>query len=268
MTIKAEETIRSGDLKQALTELQNCVRDDPSNAKYRVFLFQLLCLTGDWERALTQLNTAADLDPSTLLLAQTYRELLLCEGFRTCVFEGSKAPLIFGEPPDWMGRLIQSLSSSSGGDGVDARKSVDHVLEQVPEISGSVDGVAFEWLCDADMRLGPVIEAVIAGRYYWIPFSNIAQINFSEPVDLRDLVWLPAEFRWTNEGETIGFIPVRYPGQQTLDNAQCAMARKTEWRDIGGEFYLGSGQRNFASADVDFPLLEMRSLTFDHSVSN
>ena len=47
--------------------------------KLRVFLFQLLCVLGQWERALTQLNVAAELDAQALAMAQMYREALQCE---------------------------------------------------------------------------------------------------------------------------------------------------------------------------------------------
>ncbi|MHC4326995.1 MAG: tetratricopeptide repeat protein [Planctomycetota bacterium] len=62
IVVKAEELLRSGQLHEALAALESEVRADPANAKLRVFLFQLLCVLGDWERALTQLNTAAELD--------------------------------------------------------------------------------------------------------------------------------------------------------------------------------------------------------------
>ena len=45
--MSAEDRLREGDLSGALAELQDQVRSDPSNADYRVFLFQLLCVLGD-----------------------------------------------------------------------------------------------------------------------------------------------------------------------------------------------------------------------------
>ena len=72
----AEECLRDGKLGDALAELQNQVRGDPSNAKQRIFLFQLLSVLGQWERAMTQLNVAGDLDPGALAMVQAYREAL------------------------------------------------------------------------------------------------------------------------------------------------------------------------------------------------
>ena len=77
-----EEHLRSGDPDQALVALQAQVRADPSNAKLRIFLFQLLCVLGDWKRAVAQLRMSAELDPGATVMAQAYREAILCEVYR------------------------------------------------------------------------------------------------------------------------------------------------------------------------------------------
>ena len=100
--MSAEELIRDGKVDEALAALQQEVRANPADAKRRVFLFQLMCVLGQWDRALTQLNVAAGMDPSTLAMAQTYREAIRCELFRSEVFEGRRAPLIFGAPEEWV----------------------------------------------------------------------------------------------------------------------------------------------------------------------
>ena len=44
------------------------------------------------------------------------------------------------------------------------------------------------------------MEAFFEGKYYWVPFHHIQKIETEKPSDLRDLVWLPAQFTWTNGG--------------------------------------------------------------------
>ena len=261
--MNAEECIKAGDLDTALSELMKAVRDDPANPAYRTFLFQLLCVKGDWNRALTQLNVVADMDPSTLLMAQSYRELLLCEAFRAEVFSGKRAPLLFGEPNAWLGSLVQALGEVEKGNGEEANAIVMKAMDLALARSGTIDGQAFDWLSDADMRLGPVFEIIINGKYYWVPMENVAQISFSEPEDLRDLVWLPVQIRWCNEGSSIGFMPSRYPGNATLEDSQSALARKTDWSDVGGNFFIGSGQRMFSSNENEYSLLQTRKIIFD-----
>jgi type VI secretion system protein ImpE len=260
--LNAEESIKAGDLNQALSQLQDAVRNDPAKPEYRTFLFQLMCVMGDWNRALTQLNVVADMDHTTLLMAQTYRELLLCEAFRAEVFTGKREPLLFGEPNSWTGILLQALGSVEKGNGQEAHKIVMDAMDQATARAGTIDDQPFEWLSDADMRLGPVFEIILNGKYYWAPMSNVAEITFSEPEDLRDLVWLPVQIRWVNDGNSIGFMPTRYPGAATLADNQNALARKTEWTDIGSEFFTGAGQRMFATDAGDVSLLQAKKIVF------
>lgn len=261
--MNAEESIKAGNLDAALTELQDAVRNNPAKPEYRTFLFQLLCIKGDWNRALTQLNVVSDMDSNALLMAQTYRELLLCEAFRAEVFKGKREPLLFGEPNSWLGTLIQALGHVESGNGQLAHETVMSAMDQATARAGVIDDQPFEWLSDADMRLGPVFEIILNGKYYWVPMDNVAEISFSEPEDLRDLVWLPVQIRWVNEGNSIGFMPARYPGAATLDDAQSALARKTDWADIGNDFFIGSGQRMLTTDNAEYSLLQSRKIVFN-----
>ena len=120
---------------------------------------------------------------------------------------------------------------------------------------GTLNDQPFEWIADADLRLGPIIEAIIDGKYYWVPFFRVRSIRTEPPTDLRDLVWTAAQFVWANGGESPGFIPTRYPG--TESDLQLAEAgAQNEWVDQGAETYLGLGQRMFATDQVDIPLTE------------
>lgn len=96
--MQAEQSVREGRLQDALAELQAQVRKEPANAKYRIFLFQLLAVLGQWERASNQLNVLEEMDSEALPMVQTYRETIQCELLRAEVFAGHRSPLIFGDP--------------------------------------------------------------------------------------------------------------------------------------------------------------------------
>lgn len=258
--MKAEDLVRTGQLEDALKDLQNQVRSNPADPKLRVFLFQLLAVLGQWERALTQLNVAAEMDPGTLLMAQVCRPALNCEAFRAEVFRGERSPLVFGEPPEWIGRLIQANQLLAQGQFSAAEELRDQAFEAAPAVSGTVDGQPFEWIADADPRLGPVLEAVLNGRYYWVPFANLRQIRIEEPQDLRDMVWAPALLTLVNGTELVGLIPARYPGSESSKDAAIRLARKTDWQEHGAGWFLGLGQRMFATDAGEYPLLETRQI--------
>ncbi|WP_341675031.1 type VI secretion system accessory protein TagJ [Niveibacterium sp. SC-1] len=259
----AEQALRDGDVDAALKALQDQVRANPSKAELRVFLFQLLSVLGQWERALNQLNVASELDASTLAMAQMYREALRCELLRAEVFAGKRSPVIFGQPEDWLALLIESLLMQGRGEAAAAERLRAQAFEQAPTSSGTIDGQAFAWIADADMRLGPVCEAVINGRYYWIPYSRLQRLDIEAPTDLRDMVWAPAHFQFKNGGETVGVIPTRYPGSESATDPLVRLARKTEWRDQGDDVFHGLGQRIFSTDIGDHALLEVRQIQID-----
>jgi type VI secretion system protein ImpE len=252
-----QELIKEGRLLEALTALQNQVRSEPSNARHRVFLFQLLSVMGQWSRALTQLNVAGELDAAALPMVQTYREAIQCEALRAEIFAGKRAPLIFGEPQDWLGLMVEALRIEAS-DPARAAALREQAYEDAPASSGSIDGEAFAWLMDADRRLGPVLEAVVNGRYFWIPFTRIAKIEIDPPLDLRDTVWTAATFTWANGAQAVGLIPTRYDGSADSNNDALKLARRTEWL---GE--RGLGQRMFASDAADHALMDVRTIEFD-----
>ncbi len=70
----AEAKFRAGDLPGCLAELQNDVRGNPSDAKLRVFLAQLLMVLGDWDRAVTQLSLVGEMDAGALPMVHAYAQ--------------------------------------------------------------------------------------------------------------------------------------------------------------------------------------------------
>ena len=264
----AEDYVRAGDVTTALKLLQDRVRSFPADAKLRIFLFQLLALTGQWERALNQLNVAAELDPAALAMAQMYREALRCEVLRADVFAGKRSPMVFGEPEQWLALLIESVLLAGRGQISQGQKMRESAFEMAAESAGTIDGAAFQWIADADMRLGPVLEAIVNGRYYWMPFSRLSGIDIEKPADLRDMVWMPAHFKFANGGDAVGLIPTRYSGSEaSVDGAIC-LARKTLWEEPFPGVFHGLGQRLLATDQGEFPLMEVRTIRFGESAGD
>jgi type VI secretion system protein ImpE len=259
----ARDHLRAGDIGQARSTLQAQVRAEPANAAHRVFLFQLLCVTGEWERALTQLAVAGELDAGALAMVQIYREAVRNEAVRDEVFAGKRSPLIFGEPERWIALLLEALKVTAAGHVAQGQALRAEAFEEAPASSGRIDGRPFEWLADADTRLGPMLEAIVNGRYYWIPVHRIAEIKLEAPTDLRDLIWAPARLKWSNGGEAVGLLPTRYPGSERSPEAAIMLARRTEWLDQGDGVYFGLGQRMLTTDQGEFALLETREIVLD-----
>jgi type VI secretion system protein ImpE len=257
----AEQNLKNGDPVAALARLQEDVRARPSDGKLRVFLFQLLCVVGQWERALNQLKVASELDPLALPMAQMYGDAVRCEAIRTAVFDGSKSPMVLGEPEQWLALLIESRLRAGAGEAAQADELRLRAFAEAPASRGDIDGRPFEWVADADSRLGPVMEAIINGRYYWVPFSRLTKVTMEAPEDLRDLVWMPAHLDFDNGGESLALLPTRYPGSEASADGAVALARKTVWESIGEDAYRGLGQRLLATDAGETPILEIRSIS-------
>lgn len=256
-----EQQLKQGDLQGALGSLEDKVRNNPWKVEFRTFLFQLLAICGQWDRALAQLKVAADLDEIALPMFYTYREVIQCEALRESVFRGEREPLIFGEPQDWIITLIKALILEGQGPGDESQRLRRHAFDAAPASEGEINGQKFSWMADGDARLGPILEVILEGRYFWVPFKQIRSIRVDPPADLRDLVWLPARFTWVNEGESIGLIPTRYPESYWHEDASIALCRKTEWASLGNDNYRGYGQRILITDGCDFPLMDIRGIT-------
>lgn len=261
--MSASDLLKSGDLAAALTALQNDVRSNAADGKLRIFLFQLLAVMGDWDRAVAQLKVSAELEPSAIPMAQTYREGIICEVYREKVFAGEKDPLVFGEPQEWVALMIEALKAQSAGNLAQANDIRARAFEAAPATPGEMNGTRFEWIADADMRLGPILEVIVNGRYFWMPFNAISALSIEEPVDLRDAVWTPAEIKLANGGDIVALIPTRYAG--TIANGDDAekLARATRWVDAGDEIFTGLGQRLLTTEAGDTGLMDLRSLRMD-----
>jgi type VI secretion system protein ImpE len=264
----AESSLKNGDPSAALAHLQEQIRANPADAALRIFLFQLLCVRGEWERALNQLKVASGLDPSALAMAQMYGEAVRCEAIRRDVFSGKKAPMVFGEPEQWLALLVESLLVAGQGEQERSAQLRLRAFEEAETSSGEINGQPFEWIADADSRLGPVLEAIINGRYYWVPFSRLAAITVEEPEDLRDMVWMPAHLQFENGGESVALIPARYPGSEASEDGLIALARKTVWQEVAPDTHYGLGQRVIATDAADVPLLELRKLVVHASAAD
>jgi len=270
--MSAEDLLKQSRPREALAELQAMVRAKPEDAKLRVFLFQLLCVLGDWERALAQLQIAAQMDAKNLLMAQVGRQGILCEKLRAEVFAGRRSPLIVGENAGWIGSLVQACQLLAEGKHDAAAELRAAAFEAAPATSGTLEyaenaaaekpaSEPFEWIADADVRLGPVLELIVDGRYYWAPFDRLREISIDKPTDLRDAVWLPAHITWSTAATTVAFIPARYAGTAAASDGRLQLARATEWADAGGGGSSGIGQRVIATDAGEFGLLSIRKIT-------
>lgn len=230
--MSAQELFKAGKLNEAIEALGVEVRDNPTDARRRTFLFELLCFKGDYDRAEKHLNILADATPDSRVGAILYFSALHAERLRQDLFEKKDYP------------VTPATGNPRGG---------------------TINGKPFETLEDADPRVGPRLEIFAAGAYLWIPFEHIESIEMEAPRRLRDLLWAPAlvrtgpAFKEKELGEVL--LPVLAPFSWKHPDDNVKLGRATEWAEVDG-VSVPSGQRMFSVDDEDFPLLDIRKIEF------
>jgi len=269
--MSAQQLLADGKIDDALAEVQQALRARPADGANRAFLVQLLLVKGDWERAAKQVESLAQIDPGKAVEAQITRQCLICETQRARVFERGADPTILGEPPEWIGPLVAANKALVEGRHAQAASLRQIAFEGAPASAGRAGGEAFEWLADADERLGPVFEAFLQGTYYWIPVHRVTRLEVTPPKYLQDIVWASVTLTTTAGGAMAGLMPVRYPGSPGPEDAH-RLARATAFETIGGEgddedagVRLGRGQRVWITDSADLSMLEAGILEFEHA---
>jgi type VI secretion system protein ImpE len=254
--------LADGHLDDALRELSAQVRSRPADAALRVFLFQLLALRGDWERAANQLKVAAELDGQNVPMATAYSFALQGERERHRVMTGAADPTVTGEPAVWHGPLVHSFRALCGGRVEQAMALRERAFDLAGTVAGTIDDEPFEWIADADPRFGPCLELILTTGYWWVPFSQLRSLSFDAPADLRDKIWAPVRIVWRDGAEAVGFVPCRYPGSERASDAGLTLARDTVWNELDTDCFVGCGQRMFVTDTAEYALLDARSMTF------
>ncbi|MCX6624373.1 MAG: type VI secretion system accessory protein TagJ [Acidobacteria bacterium] len=230
------ELFQAGKLNETIQALSAELRENPTDAKRRTFLFELLCFAGDYNRAEKQLNVLAQENQQAGMGGIVYHSALHAERTRQGLFE---------------------------------RKEYTPPAESEAATSGILDGNAFEDIEDADPRIGRRLEVFAAGAYLWLPFEHIASLEIQKPTRLRDLLWIPAlvrtgpAFRDKELGEVL--LPVMTPlAWRDLDD-QVRLGRITDWREEDG-VTLPAGQKMLLVDGEEVPLLDIRKLEFNSPV--
>jgi len=228
----AKELLHAGKVREAERALSAHLRTNPTDVASRTFLFELLCFSGQYDRAEKQLGILAQGSHEAEMGATLYYSALHAEKSRHAMFQKQE----FSKEP------------------------------AAPSPPGVLNGKSFESIRDADPEIGGRLELYAAGAYLWISFQHIASIEMAPPRSLRDTLWAPAfvltgpSFNGTDIGQVI--IPAVYPFSWKSEDESDWLGRTTSWvqDDAGHEFPVG--QKTFVVDGEEVPLLEIRSLEF------
>lgn len=252
-----------------LDELQAQMRRQPADADLRAQLFQLLAVQGDWARAAEQLNVCGHLNAQARPTQVLYASAIAAERERESVLGGQAEPALLDEPCDWLRAMISALRLD-GTSPAQAAELRGKAFEDASARGGALEVATqeaaqpFQWICDADSRLGPVFEFLAGGRYVWLPFAALKRVRLLAPEGLCDLIWAQAEIELDDGRVRQGLVPARYPAAPGARMAElpdsAKLGRTTDWRALHGDTYAGVGQKMWLTDAAETALLEVRSL--------
>jgi len=249
-------------LQKTMDHIKESIRSRPGDIRERWLFFQIVCLVGDWVRALKQLQICVQIDPEREQAAQVMRGLIRSEVLRGEVLAGKNTPgYVIDQPPGWVASLLEALRVFSKGDIELADTTREQALSEVPDSPGEMDSMPFAWISDSDTRLGPVCELIVAGRYRWCPFCELSSLRLHSPQGLLDLIWAKADCTLRDGTVLQAYIPVRYPGSENGTDA-IRLARETVWHEQGRTGIVGLGQKTWTTDTGDYGLLDLREISF------
>jgi len=261
----AKELLDQGKLSAAIDHITQDVKSKPGEVNSRIFLFELLCFAGEFDRAEKQLDVVGHQSMEMQIGVGIYRQVLAAERMRSKVFSDGSLPMFLTVPPEYASLHIEALGMQRAQEPAKARELLEKALPLQQPVSGQIDGRAFEEFEDSDLFLGPFLELFVKDRYAWLPIEEVRHLELDRPKHLRDLIWIHAkiEARAGDLGEV--FLPVLYPGSSKNSNDAVKLGRMTDWVEVGQGLTRGVGQRLFLIDGEERGVLEIAEINFTDS---
>lgn len=260
----AKQLFDAGRLREAIQSVTQEVKSRPTDVRARTFLFELLCLDGDFDRALKQLDVLASqsANPEDAMAVQVYRDLITAEQTRRAVFHATALPKFFFPPPGYIEAyvvIVQQLAAAPA----EAAGRLAAAEEQLPAWTGRYGEELFSSFRDADDRVAGVFEVFHGPNYLWLPIDQVRRIRVDEPRSLRNMIWARAEIETNDASVGSVFLPALYVDTPGHPDDQVRLGRDTDWRVVEDQLVCGAGARQFLVDGREVPLLELRDVQFN-----
>ena len=256
--MNAKDLFRSGNLHGAVEAAVVEVKQHPADNARRTFLFELLCFTGDLDRAQKQLDAIGQLDSESEWAVQVYSNILHAERRRRQLFADGLTPEFLLGPPAYVQWHLDAVNRLRNGRPDEAQELLDRSDEARPAITGLVNSQVANDIRDCDDVIAPFIELFIVRDYVWLPLEQIREIETSAPERPRDLLWLPVRLTLSNGAQQRGYLPTLYCRSHEHSDDRVKLGYMTDWTDGAGPV-RGSGLHTLLAGDDAVGLLDVRS---------
>ena len=260
----AVELFESGQLGEAVEAALADVKKHPTDIAKRSFLCELLCFTGEWERADKQLDLLGTQDPDAMMGVALFRQLIRAEMSRQEFFDAGRVPEFVDGPTATQKLAMEASIVLRDGDASRALELLQEAEEQRPTVKGVCNGNAFEEFRDLDDLVAGSFEVLTTnGKYYWIPVEKVSSIEFRAPENTRDLFWRAAHMIVNDGPDGEVYLPTLYYGSTTHDDNAIRLGKATDWLGEEDSVIRGIGQRMFLIGEEDHSILSLQAIEFE-----
>jgi len=257
-----ETLLQAGQVQEAIQELGAEIRSKPGEIDRRALLCDLLCITGDFVRADTQLDAIGKLSPDSNVGVSLGRQLIRAETWRQQVFTQGRVPEFLQEANPRMQLHLRALMALRDDQSTVANELLVEAEELRKPVRGTHADATFDDFRDCDDVVGGILEVLTStGKYYWVPIEDVRSLEFREATRPRDGLWRQAQLEVENGPTGEVYIPVLYAPAPDIENPDAMLGRSTEWSQ--DEPIRGVGHRTFLVGDDVCALHELSALTFE-----
>jgi type VI secretion system protein ImpE len=260
----ASELFRAGKLNPAIVAANAGLRQNPADLNARMLLAELLVFAGNFERADTILDAAAQIDPAAMIGIAEFRQLLRAAMARRQHTREGRVPEFLDEPTPSLRSSLAALVALRAGDREASARHAADAEAQRPRVSGNSGERQFDDFRDADdLHAGFFEVLTTTGKYFWIPTERVERVQFHPPRRPRDLAWRRASVSVSNGPDGEVYLPAIYDSENPDMADDLRLGRATDWIEPAEGPVQGVGQRVYVVGDDAVGIMELTTLGFE-----
>jgi type VI secretion system protein ImpE len=249
------EAFEAGELDEAVRLQAGVVDARPAEPSARLFLFELLALSGRFRDARDQLMAVESDDRSWVRVRRGFRRLLRAAYQR----QRGRRPTFFHTIPRHAARRWAAMRALAQEDSTLAARRIDKADRITPMVRGHLDGREFLGLRDADDRFASVLEVLFDGRYMWVPFEQVKRVTLRPAIGPLDSAFRPARVKLVTGDEFDGHLPLVYPASDEFGGA-FACGQEIDYLESHGGPAMCVGARVWMTGDEEVLLGDLKQL--------
>ena len=266
-TTDIQALLHSDQLDEAIAAMNVEVKNNATSVDKRALLAELLCIAGNLERADVILNAISDIDPGAAVGVAMFRQLVRAEQARQQFYTEGRVPEFHTKPDAVMELELRAAVAVREGSLQEANALLAERETVRTPMPGIADGTAFDDFRDLDDLSAAHIEVLTTtGKYFWIPTSSIAFIEFRKPEKRRDLLWRRAHLSVNDGPDGEVFVPAIYYTKDA--SAGHRLGHVTDFDGSEGSASFGKGLREFLLGDQAKTILELNKIQFPNNAAH